>query len=244
MERAQHDLGLLVRLQQVYTQIGAALEERNTAPPEVLELMKQNARRQEELEELEQQVKKLNEELLEVRKKEGESQLELDHFQAQKTAVTNEREFTAVISEIDFATNALSEASGRRKELEGACAGLGEDIERRRQARPEEEEAQRAVVANWDKRKGKLKRKIHKLSVEAKKIEAKLQPKNRARFLRLLESKRGVAVAAVVEDSCSLCHFALRPHLQQRVRRGEEIISCEHCRRILFLPEVEQPAVI
>ena len=55
--------------------------------------------------------------------------------------------------------------------------------------------------------------------------------------MRLLESKKGTAVAAVVDGSCSLCHFALRPHLQQRVRRCEEIISCETCHRILFMEE-------
>jgi predicted nucleic acid-binding Zn-ribbon protein len=53
----------------------------------------------------------------------------------------------------------------------------------------------------------------------------------------LLESKQGTSVSKVVEGSCSLCHFALRPHLQQRVRRCEEIIDCEHCHRILYIEE-------
>ena len=78
---------------------------------------------------------------------------------------------------------------------------------------------------------------MHKLSKEAKKVEEEIQPKNRARFLRLLESKQGTSVSRVVDGSCSLCHFALRPHLQQRVRRCEEIIDCEHCHRILYIEE-------
>ena len=44
-------------------------------------------------------------------------------------------------------------------------------------------------------------------------------------------------MSKVVDGSCSLCHFALRPHLQQRVRRCEEIIDCEHCHRILYIEE-------
>ena len=71
-----------------------------------------------------------------------------------------------------------------------------------------------------------------------KKVEADIQPKHRARFLRLLESKQGQALSEVIDGSCSLCHFALRPHLQQRVRRSEEIIDCEHCHRILYVEEV------
>ncbi len=68
-------------------------------------------------------------------------------------------------------------------------------------------------------------------------MEADVAPKNRAKFMRLLESKKGTAVAAVMDGSCSLCHFALRPHLQQRVRRCEEIITCETCHRILYMED-------
>ncbi len=78
---------------------------------------------------------------------------------------------------------------------------------------------------------------VHALVSEAKTLEGDVVPKHRAGFMRLLESKKGTAVAAVVDGSCTLCHFALRPHLQQRVRRCEEIITCETCHRILFMEE-------
>jgi len=41
----------------------------------------------------------------------------------------------------------------------------------------------------------------------------------------------------VVDGSCSVCHFAVRPHLRQRLRRCQEIITCESCYRILYLAE-------
>jgi predicted nucleic acid-binding Zn-ribbon protein len=193
--------------------------------------------REEELREMERQLEAHNEEIKEVRKKEAEWELELEHFQKQKSSVTNEREFTAVISEIDYATKAIEETSARRKELEEAIDQLGSEIDERREARPEEETAQTEVVAAWEEQKAALLKRVHKLSKEAKKIEEEIQPKNRALFLRLLESKQGTSVSKVVDGSCSLCHFALRPHLQQRVRRCEEIIDCEHCHRILYIEE-------
>jgi len=177
-------------------------------------------------------------ELVEVRKKEEEWKLELEHFQRQKGTVTNEREFTAVISEIDYATKALEEAATRRGQLDDANGALAAEIEERRNARPEEEAAHKEVVEAWESRKKELMAQVHDLVTEAKAIEDDIAPKNRARFMRLLESKKGIAVAAVVDGSCSLCHFALRPHLQQRVRRYEEIISCETCHRILYMAEI------
>jgi predicted nucleic acid-binding Zn-ribbon protein len=206
VSNAHNDLVNLVRLQTVYDSIAEAIAEHNTPPAEIRSLQEANRLRLEELEEMERQLEAHGEEIKEVRKKEAEWELELEHFQKQKGMVTNEREFTAVISEI-------------------------------RQARPEEETAQSEVVTSWESRKEKLLKKVHELSDHAKTIEAEIQPKNRARFMRLLESKQGTSVSKVVDGSCSLCHFALRPHLQQRVRRCEEIIDCEHCHRILYIEE-------
>jgi predicted nucleic acid-binding Zn-ribbon protein len=143
-----------------------------------------------------------------------------------------------VISEIDYASKALEEAAARGRELEDSIKALKVEIEERKNARPEEESAHIQVAEAWEARKEALKVEVHDLVAEAKSIEEGIAPKHRARFMRLLESKKGTAVAAVAEGSCSLCHFALRPHLQQRVRRCEELISCEHCHRILFVEDL------
>ncbi len=237
MSSAIRDLVALVRLQQIYDSIACAIAERNSPPTEIRELQEANRLRREELEVFERQMGVHEEEIKEVRKKEAEWELELEHFQKQKSMVTNEREFTAVISEIDYATKALQENVSRRHELEEAIEQISGEIADRREAGPEEEAAQAEVISSWDTRKGELLEEIHRLSAQAKELEITINPKNRARFLRLLESKSGTAMSRVVEGSCSVCHFALRPHLQQRVRRCEEIIDCEHCHRILYIEE-------
>jgi len=228
----------MVRLQETYDRIANAIRERQTPPPEVQELQKANVQRKAELEAIEQRVAEYEVELAQVRKKEEEWKLELEHFQRQKAMVTNEREFTAVISEIDYATKALDEASSRHNELDEEITALNAEIEERRNARPEEEAAQKEVVDAWEARKAELSARVHELVEETKRIESEITPKHRARFLRLLQSKKGTAVAVVTDGSCSLCHFALRPHLQQLVRRCEEIITCETCHRILYVEEL------
>lgn len=237
MTDIRHDLILMVELQRQYNRISEALGARTSPPPAIRELEEANRQRRSELEQLEAQVGEHRERQREVRKREEEYRLELEHFQRQKSMVTNEREFTAVISEIDYATKALDEAAKQRAELEAEIARMEAEIEALRTTQPEEEAAQREVVADWDRRKDELKDEVHDLAAEAKRLESELRPTNRARFHRLLESKRGTAVAELVEGSCSACHFAVRPHLQQRVRRCQEIITCEYCHRILYLPE-------
>jgi uncharacterized protein len=44
----------------------------------------------------------------------------------------------------------------------------------------------------------------------------------------------GVAVAEARNRSCTACFMTLRPQVMAEVRRGEEIITCDNCGRILF----------
>ncbi len=230
----------MVRLQQVYDQISELLIEQRTPPAEIRELHEENMRRKRELEAMEDQIEQLRAEAEEVHTKEVESRAELEHFQKQKATVTNEREFTAVINEIDFATKSVDEAIARRKEIEETVAGLEREIAERRESRPEEEASHQQVVEQWEDRKHEITETIHRLAHEARAIEDNLQPANRSRFLRLLKSRQGKAISFVIDASCSLCHFELRPHVQQRVHRAEEIITCEHCHRILVLQDIEE----
>jgi predicted nucleic acid-binding Zn-ribbon protein len=227
----------MIRLQLLYNEISKALQDRRTPPAEVKELEENNRRRQAELVELEEQIAVHEEELKEIRKGEEEWRLELEHFQKQRSMVTNEREFTAVISEIDYATRELETRKVRREELEGLIKDLGADIENRRNARPEEEAARKEITESWERTRNELAEKVHELAEEVKRLEEELNPKHRARFMRLLKGKGGVAVSEVLDGSCSMCHFELRPHLMQRVRRCEEIIVCEHCHRVLYISD-------
>jgi uncharacterized protein len=52
-------------------------------------------------------------------------------------------------------------------------------------------------------------------------------------------SRDGLAVAEVINGSCTACYIALRPQVQLEVKRGDQIITCENCTRILYAPRVE-----
>lgn len=55
-------------------------------------------------------------------------------------------------------------------------------------------------------------------------------------------SRDGIAVAKVVGTSCSACFMSLRPQILLEVKRGQEIISCESCLRILYFEAEETPS--
>ena len=55
-------------------------------------------------------------------------------------------------------------------------------------------------------------------------------------------SRDGIAVAEVVNGSCSACFMSLRPQMQVEVKRGDQIITCESCTRILYMPSAGSKA--
>jgi predicted nucleic acid-binding Zn-ribbon protein len=55
-------------------------------------------------------------------------------------------------------------------------------------------------------------------------------------------SRDGIAVAEVVNGACSACFMHLRPQVQLEVKKGDEIITCESCTRILYVQPKEAEA--
>ena len=49
-------------------------------------------------------------------------------------------------------------------------------------------------------------------------------------------AERAIAVAEVVNSACSACYMQLRPQVVLNVKKGDEIIVCENCSRILYMP--------
>ncbi len=55
-------------------------------------------------------------------------------------------------------------------------------------------------------------------------------------------SRDGIAVAEVVGGACSACFMSLRPQVLLNVKKGDEIVTCESCSRILYFPRREAEA--
>ena len=72
---------------------------------------------------------------------------------------------------------------------------------------------------------------------------ATLPPRLATVYDRLAQRSRdGIAVAEVVNGSCSACYVLLRPQVQLNVKKGDEIITCENCTRIMYIRSREAEA--
>ena len=60
------------------------------------------------------------------------------------------------------------------------------------------------------------------------------------RYEKLREGRRGIAVAEARAGGCMGCNMQLPPQMYNNLHRGEELITCPHCQRILVLKQDPQ----
>jgi len=151
----------------------------------------------------------------------------------------NEHEYTAAIREADAARKHISQletqilekmetieqAEGVLKEREPEVVKLRAEMEERVRAFEEQTRTQTEELAAR--------------RAERERLLAALPKQMSALYNRISARIRdGIAVAEARNGSCTACFMALRPQVMAEVRRGDEVIICDNCNRILYyLPE-------
>jgi len=70
---------------------------------------------------------------------------------------------------------------------------------------------------------------------ERERLMTELPKATSALYKRIASRIRdGVALAEARNGACMACFMSLRPQIMADVRRGEEIITCDNCNRILY----------
>ena len=161
----------------------------------------------------------------------------LKHAQNQKEYETAMRETDALQKQIlAFETQVveiLEEVEGVEKELEDRSDEIN-TLDTKRDA----------AMAEFDKSMAANKKEFDKETAHRATAFATLPTRLASVYDRLAQrSKDGIAVAEVVNGSCSACYMQLRPQVQLNVKKGDEIITCENCTRIMYIaPKAEAAA--
>ncbi|HEY1951101.1 MAG TPA: C4-type zinc ribbon domain-containing protein [Bryobacteraceae bacterium] len=66
-----------------------------------------------------------------------------------------------------------------------------------------------------------------------KEVSAQLEPKFFAEYERVRKKTKNTPIADATDGRCSACHISLRPQFFQDLRRGDQVMYCESCGRLL-----------
>lgn len=153
----------------------------------------------------------------------------LKHAQNQKEYETAMRETDALQKQINTIETQVVEKMTVLEEVEKVLAERAEEINTLDAKRE-------TALVEFDKEITKNKTKFESESKKRLKVFTTLPAQLATVYNRLTERSRdGIAVAEVVNGSCSACHMKLRPQRHVEVKRATEIITCESCTRILYI---------
>jgi len=148
-------------------------------------------------------------------------------------AKTNEQ-YRAFQHEIEYIEKEISQAEDRILELMTESEPLDQNVKKAEAALKEEK---KQVEAEKDKARDCTavdQKQLSELEAERKAIVTGMKPQVYSAYERIRKKWHGVAVAEATEGRCGACQISLRPQFYQDLRKGEQLMFCESCGRILF----------
>jgi uncharacterized protein len=150
----------------------------------------------------------------------------------------------------DEYTAAIREADAARKQISALETQILEQMEQLEQAEKALTERADEIAGLNSDREGKLKAfdeetgtigdRLATARKEREEVFASLPKPMSALYARIgARIRDGVAVAEARNRSCTACFMSLRPQMMAEIRRGEDIITCDNCGRILYVVPAE-----
>lgn len=155
--------------------------------------------------------------------------------EARLKEIKTQKEYQAVSKEI-------SSAKKLTVELEEQILQKVGQLEELQKVLAEKQENLNALEVNIAAQQSEVQAKVDTLEAE---IAAGVAAKDAAvkglpasimkRYYRLREQRRGLAVVEAKDGSCLGCNMNLPPQLYNSLFRGDDVITCPHCQRMLIL---------
>jgi len=150
-------------------------------------------------------------------------------------SIKTQKEYVAVLKEIDTAKKMNKELQERIQAKDGELASLGQDLEEKQ---AELAAASEKVAARRGEIEGELSTYDADLEAQSGQRDALLKQVPlpvQKRYQMLLERRAGLAVVEARKGTCLGCNMHLPPQLFNSLFTSSEIQTCPHCNRMLFV---------
>jgi predicted nucleic acid-binding Zn-ribbon protein len=192
----------------------AALEAEKSAGSQELEVLKKQLKEMEtEVSDLEEGIKASRQRLMDINK---------------------ELELKAMLKEIGFRED-------QRDQKETRVLELLDQVEAQNQTVTEKEQALQQLQTAYERQAAEVAAQVEELEQERAVLMEKraiLQKELPAPLLKrydfIRQRRNGSAISEVQEGVCLGCHMNILPQQFIDLQKGEEIIQCPHCQRILY----------
>lgn len=186
--------------------------------------------------EIQQKREKLQAERIENERHLAENKIYLARAERNLKHAQNQKEYESAMRELDALQKQISQLESKIVEILSAVEEVDKELADRADEINSLDAKRAEALAAFEKEYSDAKSTFAVLTAMRQAALATLPPDWASTYDRLAERSRdGIAVAAVVNGSCSACNISLRPQMLVNVRRSDEVIVCENCSRILYI---------
>ena len=223
LEIQQVDL-LLLEHQKALEQIPAREAEIRA---EMEQLSGDSARADAEIREMEKQIRSLEGDVEALRLRQAK-------LRQQQMAVKTNKEYQAMLGEIDYLSKQVSQQEDQILELMELVDVTRQENEHKKQRLAEGSARLAGEMKRLADSRGFLADELERKRSQREILSAEVPAKVMALYNKLTRGLDGIALAEAREELCMVCHVRLRPQLYQELRTTDDVIQCENCSRILY----------
>jgi len=168
-----------------------------------------------------------------------EKKLNIENFNKRKKESHTNQEFVILKKEIDDTEEAISKTEDEllevyfaKDEAKKKMDEVNSILEKKTQEFQKEKESS-------EKQLDESKEDLIIKEDERKRIAARLKDDNLLRKYNRIKESRGTGAAIIEDSECTECHSTIPPQLFAEVRKGNRIIACQSCGRILIYKWIE-----
>ena len=245
----ERPLDTVIDLQQALTELDAAEAQLHGIPDWMQELHEEHSAKKGEIDELGEAVEAAASERRLAEAETSDAQEKLRTYQEQIGRVRNQREYGALLQEMDGIKATIKECEERALaalERQDAAQGQLEELQAGFQ---DLDERYSAELEKWEAQKPDVAKEVESLKERIGVLREQISPSSLSLFERVVQRHGGQALAEVKRMersgrspqmwSCSACHYRVRPQSVVDITTSGSIVFCDSCKRILYIEQTD-----
>lgn len=224
-------------LQEIDSEIYALKQEKEAKPAEIKLL-------EAAFEEKKKQMAELDKSLLDLQKQRNERELDLaskeenvKKLQTQLYTLKTNKEYQAMITEIDGGKADASMIEDKILEIFTQADKVKAEVDQEKARLKEEEKSFNEQKNKVDGRLKEIDGRMSQLDAQRKQASVDIDPKILKQYERILNSRDGLAIAEVRDNSCKGCNMLVPAQVINLIKMYQRIITCEVCNRMLYIKD-------
>lgn len=238
-ESLQESLRLLLEIQELDMKMIRLIRVKKERQKELEQIESLRKDLKQQLNEKEQEIAELNKSIAALEEKISEVNAKYKKLESQQTGVKKVEEFNAYTQEMTSAERERIAIEQKVSDLVDKRVAEEELLEKIRDGLKTSEESslilEREIQSSIKLINGEGK----SLKEQRDTLAGEADPELLQIYDRLLRNKRDRVVVAIENRTCSGCHIALTAQHENLVRKGSNLVFCEHCSRIHYWQEPE-----